>query len=135
MFGTDGTLLASAGEGSSYTGADAGVIRREYAAQALADGIIQQKEDVGAYRSQLVDSLGGKVIRIDPATGDGVASNPFYDPARPFGPFTGVGPGAAQSLSHDSPARNGQRKSSRRQTRRPLSGRRRLVRLGGIERD
>lgn len=84
VFGADGTLLVSAGEGASYTGADAGgSVGDNYAAQALADGIIQQKENVGAYRAQLVDSLGGKVLRIDPATGDGVASNPFYDPARP----------------------------------------------------
>jgi PKD repeat protein/regulation of enolase protein 1 (concanavalin A-like superfamily) len=84
VFGTDGTLLVSAGEGSSYTGADAGgSVGENYAAQALADGIIQAKENVGAYRSQLVDSLGGKVIRIDPATGNGVPSNPFYDSAHP----------------------------------------------------
>lgn len=84
LFGTDGTLLASAGEGSSYTGTDSGGSAGEnYAAQALADGIIQLKENVGAYRAQLVDSLGGKVVRIDPATGDGMTGNPFYDPAQP----------------------------------------------------
>jgi len=84
VFGTDGTLLASAGEGASYDGVDAGgAVAGNYVAQALADGIIQSKENVGAYRSQLVDSLGGKVIRIDPATGDGIPGNPFFDPAQP----------------------------------------------------
>ena len=54
-----------------------------YAPQALADGIIRPKEDVGAFRAQLVDSLNGKVLRIDPATGDGLPSNPYYDTANP----------------------------------------------------
>ncbi|PYL00607.1 MAG: hypothetical protein DME19_04520 [Verrucomicrobia bacterium] len=67
VFGTDGTLLAP----------------ETYYAQALSDGILKPKENVGAYRAQLVDSLSGKVVRIDPATGDGIASNPFYDPANP----------------------------------------------------
>ena len=34
-------------------------------------------------RSQLVDSLNGKVLRIDPATGNGLPSNPYYDAANP----------------------------------------------------
>lgn len=31
----------------------------------------------------MVDSLNGKVLRLDPATGNGVSSNPFYDPDNP----------------------------------------------------
>jgi glucose/arabinose dehydrogenase/PKD repeat protein len=84
LFGTDGTLLASSGEGASYDGVDDGGSAIDtYTAQALADGIIQAKENVGAYRAQLVDSLSGKIIRIDPATGDGIPGNPFFDPSRP----------------------------------------------------
>jgi glucose/arabinose dehydrogenase/PKD repeat protein len=91
VFGTDGTLLASCGEGASYNGTDAGgAVGGNYASQALADGIIQTKENVGAYRAQLVDSLGGKIIRINPATGDGVPSNPFFDPVAPRAPRSRV---------------------------------------------
>jgi glucose/arabinose dehydrogenase/regulation of enolase protein 1 (concanavalin A-like superfamily) len=91
VFGTDGTLLASAGDGASYTGADAGgSVGENYVTQALADGIIQAKENVGAYRAQLVDCLNGKVLRIDPATGNGIPSNPFYDSAHPRAPRSRV---------------------------------------------
>src|SRR6185503_12801318 len=47
------------------------------------DGIIRDKENIGALRSQLVDCLNGNVVRIDPATGDGLPSNPYYDAANP----------------------------------------------------
>ena len=83
MFGTDGTLLASCGDGASYSSNDIGSAPETYYAQALSDGILKPKENVGAYRAQLVDSLSGKIVRIDPATGDGIPSNPFYDPANP----------------------------------------------------
>src|SRR6266498_83315 len=48
-----------------------------FAPQALADGIIRPKEDVGAFRAQLVDSLNGKVLRIDSATGNGLHAHVF----------------------------------------------------------
>lgn len=84
VFGQDGTLLVSSGDGASAFVVDiGGAMTESYAPQALADGIIRPKEDVGGYRSQLVDSLSGKVLRIDPATGNGLPSNPFYDPADP----------------------------------------------------
>ena len=59
VFGEDGTLLVSAGDGAT---ADTPLIKvatsaGSYAPQALADGIIRPKEDIGAFRSQLVDSL------------------------------------------------------------------------------
>ncbi|HEX8310432.1 MAG TPA: PQQ-dependent sugar dehydrogenase, partial [Chthoniobacteraceae bacterium] len=84
MFGTDGTLLVAVGDAASWEGVDdGGSDGGSYAPQGLIDGIIQPKEDVGAFRSQMVDSLSGKVLRLDPATGDGVASNPFFDPQAP----------------------------------------------------
>ena len=84
VFGEDGTLLLSCGDGASYQVADTGGVQTgSYAPQALADGIIRPKEDVGAFRAQLVDSLNGKVLRIDPATGNGLPSNPYYDAANP----------------------------------------------------
>jgi len=83
LFGADGTLLASMGDGASYDSFDIGGFRTGSSNTGLDDGIISTKEDVGAYRAQMVDSLSGKILRIDPATGDGVPSNPFYDASGP----------------------------------------------------
>jgi PKD repeat protein/subtilisin-like proprotein convertase family protein len=83
LFGTDGTLLASCGDGASYASTDVGNAAETYYSAALTEGIIKPKENIGAFRSQLLDSLNGKVLRLDPATGDGVPSNPFFDAANP----------------------------------------------------
>lgn len=90
VFGTDGTLLASCGDAASYNITDVGSASETYYAQALTDGIIKTKENVGAYRAQLVDSHNGKVLRIDPASGDGIPGNPFYDAANPRAPKSRV---------------------------------------------
>ncbi|GAA3964913.1 InlB B-repeat-containing protein [Hymenobacter antarcticus] len=82
LFGTDGTLLVSTGDGA-HPYPDLGNYNATYAAQALADGIIRAKEDVGSLRAQLVDCLSGKVLRIDANTGAGIPGNPFYDAANP----------------------------------------------------
>jgi glucose/arabinose dehydrogenase len=89
-FGEDGTLLVSCGDGASYSVVDKGGAIGGSSNTGLADGIIKTKEDVGAYRSQLVDSHSGKVLRIDPATGDGVPSNPFWDASAPRAPRSRV---------------------------------------------
>ena len=75
----------SCGDGASWQTTDVGGAQTGslLLPQALADGILRPKEDVGAFRAQLVDSLNGKVLRIDPATGDGVPSNPYYDAGNP----------------------------------------------------
>jgi glucose/arabinose dehydrogenase len=83
-FGADDSLLASCGDGASFVGPDTGGIGYgAYTVQALAEGIITPREDVGSFRAQLVSSLAGKLLRLDPLTGDGLPSNPFYDPADP----------------------------------------------------
>ncbi|MFM2146383.1 MAG: hypothetical protein RL732_1219 [Bacteroidota bacterium] len=82
-FAMDGTLLASCGDGSSYVLADIGNDPATYYEQALIDSIIRPNENVGVLRSQMLTSLNGKIIRIDPATGDGVSSNPFYESGAP----------------------------------------------------
>ncbi len=56
VFAPDGSLLVSIGDGASYNTMD----RR-------------------AVRVQSLDSLSGKVLRIDPLTGHGLPENPFYD--------------------------------------------------------
>lgn len=83
LFGEDGTLLATCGDGASFDSVDVGGPIDGSSNTALADGIIKPKEDVGSYRSQIVDSLNGKVLRLDPANGDGIASNPYYDANAP----------------------------------------------------
>ena len=67
VFGEDGTLLLSCGDGRVGKSPTLVAIKSgSFAPQALADGIIRPKENVGAFRAQLVDSLNGKVLRIDP---------------------------------------------------------------------
>ena len=81
VFGSDGTLLVSCGDGASYSTIDLGSAPETYYAQAIAEGIIRTNLNIGSLRAQVVDSLSGKIIRIDPETGDGLPSNPFFDPA------------------------------------------------------
>jgi glucose/arabinose dehydrogenase len=83
VFGTDGTLLASVGDGASPYTADVGSAEESYYQQALAEGIIRPEENVGAFRAQMLNSMNGKILRLDPLTGNGVPSNPFYDAANP----------------------------------------------------
>ena len=90
VFGKDGTLLASVGEGASAVGVDVGSASDSYYVQALADGIIRPEENVGALRAQMVNSYSGKVLRLDPATGNGVPSNPWYDASAPRAPRSRV---------------------------------------------
>jgi glucose/arabinose dehydrogenase len=55
-FSTDGSLFVSIGDGASYNSVDP-----------------------RATRVQDLDSLSGKILRIDPLTGQGLPSNPFYN--------------------------------------------------------
>lgn len=90
-FGSDGSLLLSVGDAAAFNGVNTGGDSAgDYASTALADGIIRPKENVGAYRSQLVDGHNGKVLRFDPATGDGLSSNPYFDETEPRAPRSRV---------------------------------------------
>ncbi len=82
-FAADGTLLVSAGDGASYFGEDDGSFGGTYWDQAMIDDIIRPEENVGAFRSQMLNSHNGKLLRLDPQTGNGVGSNPFFDPGNP----------------------------------------------------
>ncbi|MBL8745698.1 MAG: PQQ-dependent sugar dehydrogenase [Phycisphaerae bacterium] len=90
VFSPDGTLLLTCGDGASYETFDHGGTASGSSNTALADGIITPAENVGAWRAQLIASHSGKVLRIDPATGDGVPSNPFYLPGSPRAPQSRV---------------------------------------------
>lgn len=84
LFGEDGSLLISCGDGNINRGGDFGGDKvGSYASDALAFGVMKPDEDVGLFRSLYLDSHNGKVLRINPETGDGFPSNPFYDPDAP----------------------------------------------------
>ena len=55
-FGPDGALYVSIGDGTSYN-----------------------QVDVRTLRVQDIDNLSGKILRIDPITGEGLSDNPFFD--------------------------------------------------------
>ncbi len=55
-FGPDGALYITNGDGASYNQVDPRI-----------------------FRVQDIDNLSGKVLRIDPITGDGLADNPFFN--------------------------------------------------------
>lgn len=83
VFGSDGTLMLSTGDAASYNVTDAGNQSQTYYVQAIADTIMRSEENVGAFRCQMLSSFNGKILRMDPVTGDGIPSNPFYNPANP----------------------------------------------------
>ena len=78
-WGLDGSLFLSVGDGAVWQGADQGGITPDCLQYE------QPGNDIGAFRAQMLDSINGKILRIDPATGLGLPSNPYYngDPAAP----------------------------------------------------
>ncbi len=83
VFGTDGTLFVTTGDNASYASLDQGSAGETYFQQAINDGIMRATENVGSFRSQMLNSFCGKLLRMDPNTGDGIPSNPHYDAANP----------------------------------------------------
>jgi len=69
QFGPDGMLFISSGEGARYEFADGG---------GNTPGCTGLGQDIGAFRAQRLDSHVGKVLRINPANGQGLSSNPFW---------------------------------------------------------
>ena len=86
LFGKDGTLLISTGDGNAW-GSDFNgegpVPEWGYDDIALEDGIITEDQFLGGYRAQYLDGYNGKVLRIDPETGLGISSNPFFVEGNP----------------------------------------------------
>ncbi len=74
-FGRDGTLLVTTGDGANFDRIDFGGLDPN----AFLPGRVPADQDIGAYRSQYIHSLCGKVLRLDPATGHGLPSNPYWD--------------------------------------------------------
>ncbi|MCH7527459.1 MAG: PQQ-dependent sugar dehydrogenase [Planctomycetes bacterium] len=73
-FSSDGTLFAGTGDGSHFDGVDTGGRDPDCFTPPLFDPI----HDIGAFRAQFRGSLAGTIIRIDPETGQGLPSNPFW---------------------------------------------------------
>ncbi|MSR41519.1 MAG: carbohydrate-binding protein [Phycisphaerales bacterium] len=91
VWGEDGSLLLTTGDNASYESVDVGgQASGGWLDDAVARGIIRAKENVGAYRAQLVDCLCGKVLRLDPQTGNGLAGNPWFEPKNPRSPRSRV---------------------------------------------
>jgi len=74
-FGLDGSLFVTSGDGATFNGIDEGGVTPS----CFAPGLFGPEEDLGAFRAQSLDSLAGKVLRIDPASGDGLPDNPYFD--------------------------------------------------------
>jgi glucose/arabinose dehydrogenase len=85
-FGTDGTLLVSCGDGGSSTSTDLGSASETYYSRAISEGIMPASHNVGTYRAQMLSSINGKILRLDPGTGAGLPSNPFFDANKPRSP-------------------------------------------------
>jgi glucose/arabinose dehydrogenase len=73
-FSEDGSLFVSTGDGAHYDLTDLG----GNDPGGFGTGKFDASEDVGAFRSQTVTSLAGKILRIDPATGLGLPDNPWF---------------------------------------------------------
>jgi glucose/arabinose dehydrogenase/PKD repeat protein len=83
-FADDGSLLLTTGDGAHYDLTDNG--GKDNAAfdtftipSSGLKGPMPKVQDAGAFRSQDLRTLAGKVLRLDPATGNGYPSNPFFD--------------------------------------------------------
>ncbi|MFO0982804.1 MAG: PQQ-dependent sugar dehydrogenase [Planctomycetota bacterium] len=70
----DGSMVFSAGDGANYNLVDRG----GHDPDCFGPGAFPDDQDIGAFRSQYLWSLAGKMMRIDPATGLGLPDNPFY---------------------------------------------------------
>jgi glucose/arabinose dehydrogenase len=80
-WGEDGSLFVSVGDGASFAVADAGGVHDG----AFGPARTSRAEDIGAFRAQDWDSPNGKILRINPSSGAGYPSNPFYRAQDPYG--------------------------------------------------
>ncbi len=83
-FADDGSLLVAHGDGArpfpaDFGGMDAPGFDDWIHPKTGLRGPTPADQDSGAFRAQDVRSLSGKILRIDPETGFGYASNPYYD--------------------------------------------------------
>ena len=99
LFGRDGYLYVSGGDGASFNNVDYGQYGANYAGDranpcgdppgAVGTALSPPGAEGGALRSQSVRrtdgpaTLDGAILRVDPATGAGVPGNPFFSSSNP----------------------------------------------------
>jgi glucose/arabinose dehydrogenase len=76
VFGPNRELFVSAGDGAVDTLPDVGHGTTDR--DIMFSAMFPPSEDIGALRAQSLDSLDGKILRINPDTGGGLESNPFW---------------------------------------------------------
>lgn len=76
-FALDGTLVVGTGEGAHWDRTDTGENLDTW--DPSCEALFGPDEDIGALRAQSLDSLGGKLLRLDAETGLGLPDNPFFD--------------------------------------------------------
>jgi glucose/arabinose dehydrogenase len=74
-FGLDKSLLISVGDGGHFDTLDAGGLDPD----GFGPGKTDPAEDMGAFRARSLNSMAGKILRIDKETGFGLDSNPYWD--------------------------------------------------------
>ncbi len=82
-FAPDGTLLASIGDVAVATETTPDDTQNEWFLEAISLGFFSADQNINAFKSQYLNSLNGKILRIDPNTGNGIASNPFFQNINP----------------------------------------------------
>ncbi len=86
IFGEDGSLLVGTGDVSSYIccyNGEGELHEAAYDSTSLSDGVLREDEFVGAFRSQYLHGLNGKILRMNPENGEGLPTNPFYNSEEP----------------------------------------------------
>ncbi len=98
IFGEDGSLLLSTGDGNTWVGGNDGlgyngtgpVPAFGMDSVALMEGLLRPEEMLGAFRAQYLNGLNGKILRLHPETGEGLPNNPFFDNNNPNAPQSKV---------------------------------------------
>lgn len=76
-FGADDSLFVGSGDGAHFAFMDDGGNDAQCFEPFPFPGF-SLDQDVGAFRSQYLDTYAGKILRIDPATGGGLPGNPYF---------------------------------------------------------
>ena len=75
-FATDKTLLVGSGDAANADVTDAGGTDP---LSSYGPGKTDPAEDIGSFRSLTLNSMNGKILRVDKETGNGLSSNPYWD--------------------------------------------------------
>ena len=75
-FAPDKTLLIGSGDAANASYMDPGGTDPS---TGFGPGRIDPAQDIGAFRAQTLNSLDGKILRVDKETGAGLPSNPYWD--------------------------------------------------------